>query len=413
MLTERVLGLILVAVLCFLRGADAQQSPVSFSYGDMKFMVTPLDDQFCATVPNPSSMTMLSVSDWKNIFNQDCSENTFAGYVLLSVLASFVLVVAAVLFGVIIFPCACFLRYKFGLFGGGRRSRIDRLKGLITPNLYDAEGHDGYSREAIVFTKLAFGVLFVLLLIGGGAVIGGTTMTSHFVWQAKSIFQAYPAYHIDTTTKVQQGLASLPFTSDPVSQGIAEANIALAQDFKSTGDSEIIDKLDTLNSLLQAAFYATVGIAYIVILVGVYTAVFKLGRLAIILAFALTFLFALVWLEFSFIYGANNIIDKMCQTIARCHFCVDGRYPAPSGGCHEYCNVLWFDAMKECLPATSARYRSLEFVVNVGINGSGNAICQNVAALCTNFSSEITQCIYPNGQCDPIGKVTSLLRVVC
>ena len=91
---------------------------VDFDYGESKFLVTPLEEDFCGAVPNPSSMTLFSVSDWNKYVNHDCDQNKFAGYVLLSVLGSFVFVILALVFGFCIFPCACCLRHRFGIFGG-------------------------------------------------------------------------------------------------------------------------------------------------------------------------------------------------------------------------------------------------------------------------------------------------------
>src|SRR5690349_18173900 len=42
---------------------------VDFDYGERKFLVTPLDEDFCGSVPNPSSMQLFSVSDWNKLVN--------------------------------------------------------------------------------------------------------------------------------------------------------------------------------------------------------------------------------------------------------------------------------------------------------------------------------------------------------
>jgi len=399
------LGVGLLMLLCSHSALAQPAAHVDFDYGSAKFLVTTLDDDFCGAVPNPSSMTLLSVSDWNKLINHDCDQQQFGGYVLLSVVGSFIFVVLALFFFVLVFPCACLLRYRLGFFGGGRPSPISGLRGILIPN-NDVDGHPGYSNLSIRSTKVAFGFLFVVVLVGGVIVVAGGAMVSHFIWQAQAIFESYPDYHLATTASVGQSLLNLPYTQDGSSAYAIQESYNTAKQFKKHGQDEIIDKLDTLDDVVQAAFYILVIIVFFFMLLAIYAALFKVGRLAIIIALLFTLLFAAVWAEFSFVYGASNIIDNMCGAIDRCHFCYTGQYPSDNNGNNyqcgkQFCSTPWFKAMQNCQNTTQYMYYGLEATINHGIDKAINATCTYVNSVCA--SAEVASCLYPNGPCNSTG----------
>eukprot|EP01089_Gocevia_fonbrunei_P012606 TRINITY_DN3026_c0_g2_i1.p1 TRINITY_DN3026_c0_g2~~TRINITY_DN3026_c0_g2_i1.p1 ORF type:complete len:578 (+),score=47.97 TRINITY_DN3026_c0_g2_i1:38-1735(+) len=381
---------------CGVQAQPYEPPQLTFPYDDIGFIRTPIDYEFCAGVPNPPSMTIIQVDDYvPDSHNQTCTQSSFIQHTVVSILGSLIFVFLAIITGCCCCPCIWLLRHKRGYFGGTDSTAIEGVKGLILPG--ETPRRD-YSRKEVNVIKISVVCLFFAIMVGGGIVIVSTQLITTFIYQVRQIFIGYPDYTLDTMTSSVNTLVTIPEYTSHISELNSYHDIATS--FKSATESNITDQLGALSNLVQALLYITVIITFLFLLIAFVAIIWKRSRLLTILIVLITFLVALVFIDFTVVYAANNVLNKMCNTINTCHFCIEGQFHHMTRDeCFSGpCNVAWFSTMRECSTKDQNRFSNF---TNFILNGSeiiSNDVCSKIDYFCQHKPTEWS-CLYPKSVC--------------
>jgi len=381
---------------------------LTLHYGDVGFLRTPLINDFCAPVPNVPAMILVQPKDFVLVNNATCSQGKFAGAVILSALGS-IIPLLGVLSCICICPCVGFFRYKLGFFGGHHPTPVQGLHGLVLPGDVTAGIKQGYHLKDINAVKASYLVIFGLIMVGSLFVIASTQMISTFIYDTNQIFVDYTDFNVDTVEYVHSSIYSL--STSPSDRAIADQALSIADDLQDSRKKEISSGLGSLAYFVEVIMYLTVILVFFVLTLGILAGWLHIPKLALFLAFALVFLLALVWIDFTVAYAASNILNKMCDTINGCHFCIEGQLPGcpKDNGDPLACQESWFQSMRNCDTSDANRYLNLTNLIQSKGLAQAVQTCADLNQLCSTAGYT---CIYEGTTgCDATTLLKSGLNV--
>jgi len=337
----------------------------TFHYDSTGYLHTPLTYDFCAPVPNVPAMKIIQPKDFVNgsgqvVDSPPCDAHKFGGAVLLSVLGSFIFVLFIFIACVCVCPCVCFTRYRLGFFGGDKTTPISGINGLILPGDETAGVKQRYTLREVNAVKISYLVIFGSILVGCVIVIASTQMISGFIHETDNIFVSYTDFTVGTVRYITQNITNTK--PDQTTLDLLNSAYKNATDFEDSRKDNISSGLHALSYFVQAMMYITVILVVFVLLLGVAAGWLHIPRLAIFLALVLVVLLGLVWIDYTVAYAANNILNKMCDTINNCHFCIEGQLEGVTD-CTA-CRQAWFQSMRRCTDEDSNRVLGLKNYVN-------------------------------------------------